>query len=232
MIAVLALFAWAAVHGRAARFFLLQAALPLVGGVLWSLGSGRAVLRDRYLVFAQFSLLCLIATTSAARCRGAWRIGGMAAAIALAGMGLGREARGLYPAEPHALVKATRFLGREAGPTDVVLTDSPRTLNKVVYYGPRQGLSGVRVRCALDLVESEREDRTHLAVLQQDDLLAGTPPPGRETSRLWRIVTRTMHGREVIGWTRAWEREFRGGERSSVTLVRLDPAGGAPGPKH
>ncbi len=116
VIGVLVVLGWAAAHGRAARFFLLQAALPWMIGVSWSLISGRAVLRDRYLVFAQFSLLCLIATVLAARRPGAWRAAGVAAAIALAGFGLSREARRLYPDEPHALVKATRFLGREAGP--------------------------------------------------------------------------------------------------------------------
>jgi hypothetical protein len=126
------------------------------------------------------------------------------------------------PRVPTAAMGIVRYLKRWQRPGDVVVVDSPRALNKVLFYGRREALEGVPVR-ALPGV-SGGGHYTHLSSLQPGELVQ-TVQEAAWGPRLWRASERPLPvPPPPAGWTMGFARVFEGGEGSRYLLVRYDRA--------
>ncbi|HET8647095.1 MAG TPA: glycosyltransferase family 39 protein [Vicinamibacteria bacterium] len=224
-IALAALAGWVAVAGwglararAAASFFLLQAVLPWLLALVVSVAGGRPLFLERFTVFAQVALLALLGV--------AWswipRVPRLLAAAAIAAALLGGAGTFLHalPQEPPALTEVVRYIRRWRRPGDVVVVDSPRALNKLLFYGQRDGLREVPVRALPGVAGGGHY--THLSSLAPGELV-----PQVEAAawgpRLWR-ASEQPHPvpPPPAGWSMGFARVFEGGEGSRYLLVRYD----------
>jgi hypothetical protein len=204
--------------GAAARALLAQGFLPWGLALAVSTLGPRPIFLERYMAFAQVGFLCF---WGAAWPRLSPRVRWAALAPAvLVAAGLVRTLRG-YPDAPPAIAQAARFLKRQAGSPAVVVVDSPRALNKLLYYA-RQADAPLEVRCAF-ASPAGAAHFTHLASLRDGDVVRA-----EDVFAIPRVVWR---GRDSTapadppspGWTITFARMFDGGEETRYLLARYEP---------
>ena len=104
----------------------------------------RPLLLERFTVFAQVGLFALVGV--------AWsRLPRVAAAVAAPCWPASRCWASSFlralPDEPPATAAVARFIRRGRQPGDVVVVDSPRALNKMLFYLKQEGVADLPVRC-------------------------------------------------------------------------------------
>jgi hypothetical protein len=227
LLAVASLLA-AARAGRAGLFFALQAATPWALGLALSAITGRPIVLERYMVFAQVFLLCAWAVT-VTRIEGRrWRIGAGATLLLLLGLTLARTARH-FPSDPPALAGAARALRRNAAAGDLVVVESPRVLNKLRYYAARVDAQGLDVRAALPERIPLSPYVSHVVSLREGETIAADALFASAGRALW-------IGRESTsppdpappGWAITFARIFEGGEGTRFRLARYERTEGTP----
>jgi 4-amino-4-deoxy-L-arabinose transferase-like glycosyltransferase len=216
----LALAAWAVMRARGpALFFLAQALSPWLLALALSTWGGRPLFLERFTVFAQVALCGLLGVAWAALPRGPRTL----AAVAIAGSvawGLAGFLRDL-PSEPTAAEPLLRYVRRWQQPGDVVVADSPRALNKLLFYARPLGLA-VPVRALPGVAGGGHY--THLASLQPGELVQSVEEAAWGP-RVWRATERPDPvPPPPAGWTMGFARVFEGGEGSRYLLVRYDRA--------
>jgi len=210
--------------GRVARFFVLQAAAPWILGLAISAVSGRPIVLDRYMLFAQ---LFLLAAWSVVIARVPSSIPRTAAAAALLGVLLAGLAGVLraFPVDPPAMANAARFLKRQAGAQDLVVVESPRALNKMRYYAGQAGGERLDIRCALPERIPLSPHVSHVVSLADGDSIAAGSEftAGGDTVWIGREAT-APPAAAPPGWTITYARLFEGGEDTRFGLVRYQRA--------
>jgi hypothetical protein len=224
-LAWLGLAAWTALAAAALRrardmslFFLLQALLPWVLALALSTLGGRPLLLERFTVFAHVALCALGGVALAVLPRAA-----QAAAAAVLGaatltglFGFLRE----LPDAPPAALQVARYLRRQQQPGDVVVVDSPRALNKLLFYGRQVDLLGLPLRTLPGVAGGGHY--THLGSLQPGERVEDVEQAA-QGPRLWRASERPHPVPPApAGWTMGYARVFEGGEGSRYLLVRYD----------
>jgi len=206
--------------GRAARFLAVLAASPWVLGLLVSALSGRPIVLERYMVFAQVFLLAAW-SVAIARLRSApARTIAAAALLAVLLASLALTVRA-YPAETPALANAARFLKRQAGAEDLVVVESPRALNKLRYYARQAEGAGLDVRCALPERIPLGPHVSHVVSLAEGDSIAAGSEfaGGGDTVWIGRETT-APPAPAPAGWTITFARLFEGGEDTRFAPAR------------
>jgi hypothetical protein len=170
--------------GRAGWFFLLQAVVPWALSLGISFFSGRSILIERYLVFAQFALLGFWGVT--AYHLPAWpQVTGFACFIGLPSLIGLSEAVMQYPGDPPAVAAAANFLRENYRPGDVITVSTPGDINCLQYYAHRAGIASLDVRCRLD-PSSAKGHVLHLASVGSDEVVWTTDPKWDQVfPRLW-----------------------------------------------
>jgi hypothetical protein len=177
---------------RAGHFFLLQMAAPWVFGVGYSVFSGSAILQIRYLEFAHVSMLGLFGVVIVLLRRLPLRIGVASALGALCVY----AAAGLMTSlarEPPTVVEALRLVQREHRPGDLILVGSQKSVNRLRYYARSIGFDGIDVRCVFERSRYEGGGSiTHIASLDESDLILDDVWNPADFSRIWRVFDSTV----------------------------------------
>jgi mannosyltransferase len=218
----------AARAGRAGRFFAVQAVMPWVLGLALSTLTGRPIVLERYMVFAQVFLLCAWAVTVAKIQARRWRIGAAAAILLLLSVTLLRTTR-RFPSQPPALAGAARALRRNAVAGDLVVVESPRVLNKVRYYAAREDARDLDVRAALPERIPLSPYVSHVVSLLDSEVIPADAVFASGARTVW--IGRESTSPPVpapAGWTITFARIFEGGDDSRFLLARYDRAVGTP----
>jgi mannosyltransferase len=218
----------AARAGRAGHFFAAQAAAPWVLGLVVSAITGRPIVLERYMLFAQVFLLCAWAVTATRISPRALRTGAAVAAVLILAAGLAVTLRRV-PADPPALAIAARALRRQAEAGDLVVVESPRVLNKLRYYARQQGADNVRIRAALPERIPLSPYVSHVVSLAEDDAVAADAvfTAGADTVWIGREST-SPPAPAPAGWTVTFARIFEGGEDTRFALARYQRAEAPP----
>jgi mannosyltransferase len=201
-----------------ALFFLCQALVPWLLALALSTVGGRPLFLERFTVFAQVGLFGLVGIAWPVLHR--WGRLGTAAAIGAATLaGLFAFLRAL-PDTPPATVQVARYLRRQREPGDVVVVDSPRALNKLMFYGRQVDLAELPLRALPGVAGGGHY--THLASLQPDERVDDVEQAA-QGRRIWRASERPHPVPPAPpGWTMGFARVFEGGEGSRYLLVRYD----------
>jgi hypothetical protein len=225
VLAWLALAAWigVAVWGvRRARgpalFFLAQALVPWLLALALSTLGGRPLFLERFTVFAQVALCALFGAAWAVLPRAGRAVAGVVVGASVVA-GLAGFLRAL-PDAPSATLQVARYLRRQQQEGDVVVVDSPRALNKLLFYGRQAELTALPLR-ALPGVAGGGHYTHHASLLPGElvrDVEAAALGP-----RIWR-ASEQPHPVPPSpgGWTMGYARVFEGGEGSRYLLVRYD----------
>jgi hypothetical protein len=124
------------------------------------------------------------------------------------------------PALPPATVQMAHYLRRQQQPGDVVVVDSPRALNKLLFYGRQTGLTELPVRALPGVAGGGHY--THLSSLQPGERVEEVEQAAAG-ARIWRASERPHPVPPAPpGWTMGYARVFEGGEGSRYLLVRYD----------
>jgi hypothetical protein len=124
------------------------------------------------------------------------------------------------PDRPTAAAQVALYLRRQQQPGDVVVVDSPRALNKLMFYGRQVDLQGLPLRALPGVAGGGHY--THHASLQPGELVEQVEQAALGP-RLWRTSERPHPvPPPPSGWTMGYARVFEGGEGSRVLLVRYD----------
>jgi hypothetical protein len=217
-VALAALLAWGGFRaGRVAGFFALQALLPWLLALLVS-WLGRPLFLERFTVIAHVGLAALIGVAWQ-RLERAFRIVAAAVAGGCVTAGLWTFLRGL-PDRPPAVTQVVRHLRRLQEPGDVVVVDSPRALNKLLFYARQDGLDGMPARALPGVAGGGHY--THHASLLAGELVQQVEEAARGP-RVWRASERPDPvPPPPPGWTMHFARVFEGGEGSRTLLVRYE----------
>lgn len=169
---------------RARWFFLAQAAGPWALMLLFWWATGRSLVLDRYLVFAQAALFCLLGATWARLPGGVEQAILAAVLLVPAALASGRELAAL-PATPPVLEVALEFLQSEHHAGDLLVVDRPSAVNCVRYYARRTGMPPIDVRVPA-LPQATSAHVNHISSLSTDDLVhwEWSSPPA-EFERIW-----------------------------------------------
>jgi len=227
-LAWLALFAWAAAvvwaalrTKGAAIFFLAQAIVPWLLALALSALGNRPLFLERFTVFAHVGLCALAGVAWPALPR-VLRLGAGGVIGAATLLGLAAFLREL-PDEPPAVAQVARYLRRQQQPGDVVVVDSPRALNKLLFYGQQEGLGELSLRALPGVAGGGHY--THHASLQPGEAIEQVEHAA-QGPRLWRASERPHPvPPPPPGWTMGFARVFEGGEGSRYLLVRYDRGG-------
>jgi len=219
LVMVLGVAAWGAWRsGRAGLFLATQAVAPWVLAVGLSVVAGRPILLERYLIFAQFSLLALLGLgISAALSRKTWSLALLPTLVLTAGLG---QSVARYPATASAAAQAGQVLMERWQAGDLVLVESPRALNRLLYWTSRPGTSRPTVRCVLPRVPAQGDRFSHLASLAAEDVLWEDQLKALSARRLWQARDSKHAPAPIPGWARTALRSFEGGDGSWYTLAR------------
>jgi hypothetical protein len=218
----------AARAGRAGRFFAVQAATPWLMGLAVSALTGRPILLERYLVFAQVFLLGAWAVTVSGIAMRRVRLAAATAFVVLLAGSLAATMR-TWPSEPPALAGAARALKRNAGAGELVVVDSPRVLNKLRYYARRVEAGELDVRAAFPERIPLSPYVSHVVSLTPAELIAADAVFATGAGTVW-------VGRESTsppdaappGWDITFARVFEGGDDTRFRLARYVRTAGAP----
>jgi mannosyltransferase len=214
--------------GRAGRFFAVQAIAPWVLGLAASAASGRPIVLDRYMLFAEAFLLCAWAVALATIEPPRLRIAVASLLLVVLGAGTGSALRAI-PADPPAMANAARFLKRQAGAADLVVVDSPRALNKLRYYARRAGGDGLDIRCALPERVPLSPHVSHVVSLAEGDAVPADAVFATGADTVWRGRESTAAPEPApAGWAITYAQIFEGGEATRFGLVRYGREAAAP----
>jgi len=221
-LAVLAVaVAWGCARApRVSLFFAAQAVLPWLLALAVALLGHRPLLLERFTVFAQVGLIALVGVAVSRLPRAP----GVALAALLAGaaaLGLAGLLRAL-PADPPATAQVARVLRRGAQAGDAVVVDSPRALNKMLFYLQQEGVRDLPVLSLPGVAGGEHY--THAASLRPGEQVERVEEAARGGGRLWRAPDKPYPVPPAPPfWTLGYARVFDGGEGSKALLVRYDP---------
>jgi hypothetical protein len=165
-------------------FFLAQAAGPWVLMLLFWLATGRSLVLDRYLIFAQAALFCLLGAAWA-RLPGGVERGILAAVLLVPAAVVSLQELARIPARPPVLEVALEFVQDECQAGDLFVVDRPSAVNCVRYYARRLGMPEIDVRVPA-LPQATGAHVNHIAALKTDDLIYwdwNSPPEHLE--RIW-----------------------------------------------
>lgn len=219
LVVVLAVAAWSAWrNGRAGLFLATQAAAPWLLAVGLSLLSGRPIFLERYLVFAQFSLLALLGlAASAALSRKTWPLALLPGLVLTAGLW---QSVARYPRSSSAAAQAAQFLMERRQADDLVLVESPRALNRLLYWTKRSGSDAPTVRCVLPRAPAQGDRFSHIASVQPEDVLWEDQLAALTARRLWQARDSKYPPEPIPDWSRTALKTFEGGDGSWYTLTR------------
>lgn len=203
--------------GKPAAFFFVQAATPWFLSLGLSAFSGRPIFLERYLIFSQFFFLALWAVGLATLERLWERVALVALVLPVLLYGLGQTVT-RYPGEPSATELAVRSLTRHDLREDLVLTTSPRALNRLRFYATQAGLDAPS-RCVLPRTSSGDGRFSHAASIEPRDILWADEVARVKARRLFRVDPRDETPLE--GWNLVASRFFEGGDGSQVILTRF-----------
>jgi hypothetical protein len=197
-------------------------------GLVVSVITGRPIVLERYMVFAQVFLLCAWAVTATRTSPRVLRAAAAVAIVLVLAFGLVVTLRRV-PADPPALAIAARALRRQAEAGDLVVVESPRVLNKLRYYARQQGADNVRIRAALPERIPLSPHVSHVVSLAQDDAVAADAvfAAGADTVWIGREST-SPPAPAPAGWTVTFARVFEGGEDTRFVLARYQRTDAAP----
>ncbi|HEV7500080.1 MAG TPA: glycosyltransferase family 39 protein [Vicinamibacteria bacterium] len=214
--------------GRAGRFFAVQAIAPWVLGLAASAVSGRPIVLDRYMLFAEAFLLCAWAVAVATIERPLLRIAAAALLLVVLGVGTWSTVRAI-PVDSPAMANAARFLKRQAGASDLVVVDSPRALNKLRYYARQAGGERLDIRCALPERVPLSPHVSHVVSLAAGDAVAADAVFAAGADTVWRGRESTAAPEPApAGWAITYAQIFEGGEATRFGLVRYGREAAAP----
>ena len=210
--------------GEGARHLLLLALAPWAFGLAISLLSGRPIFLERYMAFGQFFLICAWGVLWARIPARRTRVLAAVALVVVAASGLLATWRARYPERPTALWYAARYLKRQAAPGDLVITRSPRALNKLRYYAEQVEAGDLQTRYAAGAA-AEADHFSHLPSLEERDVLRTDPFVDTTPRTLWRLEdVRTAPEPAPRGWRITHARIFDGGDAPTVLLTGYAPA--------
>jgi hypothetical protein len=210
--------------GPGARHLLLLALLPWLFGLAVSVTSGRPIVLERYMAFGQLFLLCAWGVLWARLPALAPRALLAAAVVGLAVAGLAVTWQARYPDRPTAFWYAARYLKRHAQPEDLVLTRSPRALNKLRYYAERVDAGGLDARYASNAAAGG-DHFSHLPSLEDREVLADDPFRDPTPRTIWRLEdVRTAPEPAPPGWRITHARMFEGGDAPVILVTGYGPA--------
>ncbi len=221
LLAVLGVAAWSVWRsGRAGIFLVTQALAPWLLAVGLSLVSGRPIFLERYLVFAQLPLLLLLALGGSQALSRKTRFLALLPILILAA-GLGQSIT-RYPTTASAAAQAGQALMEKRQFEDLVLVESPRALNRMLYWLTRSaaGSEIPTVRCVLPRVPTQGDRFSHLASLKAEDILWEDQLAAVTARRLWQARDSRYPPEPIPGWSRTALRIFEGGDGSWYTLTR------------
>jgi hypothetical protein len=190
-VGLLVAISYFAVHLSERRmiFFLVQAIIPWVILLFISLCLGRPLLQARYLVFAQFALVCLLAATFEQLKQPLWRLVFTFLVFSQPLLVLVDEVRYLpeRQAPMHYLV---RLINRHIQPEDVIIVPTAATVNIVKFYAKQFGVYDPPVRCYVDRPLEEivggKGHSVHVSSLSVGDVISRRQLPAR-ARRVWEI---------------------------------------------
>lgn len=168
-------------------FFLVQAFIPCIMGVLVSLYGGTSILQVRYLAFAQVTLMGLLAVSCATS---QWALQRAGSAIVLIGMlisGMGyRSPAASYKVS--SVITILDVVNRYYNAGDVILVDGAGPLNVFTYYSSQCGLEGrLRLQC-LEIPQRWQGHKPFLGSLSSDDVIYWDDAAPPNVRRVWQIV--------------------------------------------
>jgi len=169
---------------QARWFFLAQAAGPWILTLLFWLATGRSLMLDRYLVFAQAGLFCLLGATWA-RLPGGVERGILAALLLVPAVTITMKELARIPANRPVLEVALEFMQTEYRPGDLLVVDRPSAVNCVRYYAQQIDMPDIEVRVPA-LPQATSAHVNHIASLTTDDLIhwEWASPPAK-FKRIW-----------------------------------------------
>lgn len=225
LLALAAILGWAWWRGGpGARHLLLQALLPWAFGLAVSLSSGRPIVLERYMAFGQFFLICVWGVLWARLPTTAARALLAAALVVTSAAGLLVTWGARYPERPTAFWYTARYLKRQAGPVDLVITRSPRALNKLRYYAEQVDARGLDVKYAAGGATYD-DHFSHLPSLEDQEVLLTDPFRERTPRTIWRLEdTRTAPEPAPPGWRITHARIFEGGDAPMILVAGYAPA--------
>jgi hypothetical protein len=209
---------------RAGWLFLLQAAVPWLLSLGISRYSDRPIFVERYLVFAQVSLLGFWGVVW---CRLPWLTSRLLL-VCFLGMlsifGL-RAALSKIPEQPPALVEAAEFLKEHYQPSDVILVSGPTAVNLLRYYAKEAGLPRPQVKCQVSPF-SNGGHQTHVASLNSEDVYWDESElTAMGIRRVWQASDYPWNTPGLqSGMKFVLRRKFSGGGNTSYTLTLFDLA--------
>jgi hypothetical protein len=224
-----ALAAWGFWRGlRSVRFLLLQAVFPWVSALAVSLMIQRSFVLDRYLFFAQFFFIVLCGSVWS-RCRRSWPQACLAIVLyALFGFGALREVSHRTD-RPPAIYNTAKYLSRNATNEDLIVTGSPRGLNRLSYYLHQEGAIHLQVRCLYRPSLDDAPQVTQASSILPEEIVGEEALWSRRAGRIWRVRDQPPPSwrppRTRPDWTLVSDYVFMGGAstKQSVYLYARKP---------
>jgi uncharacterized membrane protein len=220
LVALAVLLAWAwRQGGDGARYLLLLALLPWAFGLALSAASGRPIVLERYMAFGQLFLICAWGVLWTRLPTAPLRALFAGALVVVAVAGLASTWRDRYPDRPTALWYSARYLKRQAAPGDLVITRSPRALNKLRYYARQVDAAGLDIRYAAVATASD-DHFSHLPSLLEADILRADPFLETTPRTIWRLEdVKTAPDPPPQGWEMTNVKMFEGGDAPIVLVA-------------
>ena len=210
----------ARVEPRTVAFFAIPALLPWALALAASALSGRPLLIERFTVFAHLGFALLVGVAwQVARPR-ALAVALLPCLLATSLLGLRHEWSDLGPVPP-ALPQAVEHLRAGHASGDVVVAESPRLLNKLLFYWRASGgADGLRASCEPTDLGGHY---SHAAALGPGDVVRA-PVDDLHVRRVWRVSERADELPPLDGarWQPGGDDLFRGGQGTVIRLVRDD----------
>jgi hypothetical protein len=172
--------AWRA--GPGGWFFLIQAAAPWVGGILFSLLAGRPIVLARCLVFGQ---LAWAGYWGVAWSRlESWPARALLGVFLVSMYGQGLvQALAVVPDRPPALAEAAAFLRQHASGDETIWVATPWEVNQLRFYLEQAGASHLAVRCPYS--PFAKGHMVHIAALSAEDVAFGPAESENQPGRYW-----------------------------------------------
>jgi len=189
----------------------------------------RPIVLERYMAFGQFFLICAWGvlwarlTTPAAR----GFLASVLVVVSAAGLFATWAAR--YPGRPTAYWYTARYLKRQAAPGDLVLTRSPRALNKLRAYAEQVDAADLDVKYAAGVGGGD-DHFSHLPSLEDSEVLRTDPFLDRTPRTIWRVEdVRTAPEPASAGWRITHARMFEGGDAPVLLVAGYGSMAESPG---